>query len=137
MTEGTRRAVAYVAGCLRNGREGMGLLDLGTGRHFSFEGRVGPQVAVYDHSRSCLVGGVPSALYDAGTRHYVNLEMSGDSFTGFDHAGNHHFGGRVSGEEVWIYDCEVERRFSYRLGFAGDSGDTAEPAEVAGSAPAV
>jgi hypothetical protein len=123
MNDGTRRAVAYIAGRLHDEREASAVLDLATGRHAWFEGTVGPKVAVYDHSRNALVGGVPTALYDAGTHHYVNLEMSGDSFTGFDHASNHHFGGRVVGGRVWIFDCEPERRYSYELVVApGESG---------------
>jgi hypothetical protein len=115
MNEGTRRAVAYIAGRLCTGTEANALFDPASGHHASFEGEVGERIAVYDHSRACLIGGVPSAIHDAGTGRYVNLEISRGSFTGYDHASNHHFGGRAAGDEVWIFDCELKRRFAYAL----------------------
>jgi hypothetical protein len=115
MNDGTRHAVAYIAGRLCTGVDADAVVDLVTGHHTEFEGKVGKQVAIYDHSRNCLVGGALGALYDAGNHQHINLEISGESFTGFDHASNHHFGGRAVDGEVWIFDCELERRFSYAL----------------------
>lgn len=115
MNDGSRRAIAYVAGRLCTGRDAPGLFDPVAGRHIEFDGEVEPQVAVYDHSRNCLIGGTPRAVFDAGTRHYVNLVISGDSFTGFDHASEHHFGGRTDGGDIWMFDCEHDRRFNYVL----------------------
>jgi hypothetical protein len=115
MNPQARRAIAYIAGRACIGSDADGILDLETGEHALLEGRLDTEVAVYDHSRNCLVGGSTSELHDGGTQAWVNLEISGGSFSGFDHASNHPFGGRAEGEDVWIFDCEVERRFSYVL----------------------
>ena len=121
MNPGTRRAIAYIAGRACAASEADGVLDLETGEHVSFDGRVGDEVAVYDHSRNCLVGGPPSELLDGGTHTWINLELSEGSFTGFDHESNHHFGGRAVGQDVWIFDCEADREFSYALSGMRDS----------------
>jgi len=115
MNPGTRRAIAYIAGRACAGSEADGVLDLETGEHVMFEGRIGDEVAVYDHSRNCLVGGPPSQLLDGGTQTWINLELSDASFNGFDHESNQHFGGRAVGHDVWIFDCDAGRRFSYAL----------------------
>ncbi len=123
MNQGTRRAVAYIAGRLCTGSAATAVFDPGTGHHVSFAGEVRPRIAVYDHSRNCLIGGAPSAIHDAGTGSYLNLEISEGSFSGFDHASNHRFGGRVDGDDVWIFDCELERRFGYTLVQAANAED--------------
>ena len=120
MNPGTRRAIAYIAGRMCGASEADGVLDLETGEHVILEGRVGDEVAVYDHSRNCLVGGPPSELHDGGTQTWINLEFSDGHFTGFDHESNHHFGGRAVGQDVWIFDCEADREFSYALSGMGD-----------------
>ncbi len=115
MTEGARRAIAYVAGRLITGEEATGVFDPVAGRHIPFEGDVQPQVALYDYERHCRIGGGAPDLYDGGSGAHINLVMDGTSFRGFDHAKGHHFGGRTDGTEVSIFDCEDERRHLYAL----------------------
>lgn len=149
MNPGTRRAIAYIAGraCASAEAENQqrerdfgadetegwtsavaadpeGILDLETGEHVTFEGRVDEEVAVYDHARNCLIGGPPSELHDGGTQAWINLRLWGNSFTGFDHESNHPFGGHVAGREVHLFDCEAERGFTYVV-----SGPSAQDAE--------
>jgi hypothetical protein len=129
MDPGARRAIAYIAGRLCTGSDAGGVLDLETGKHAEYEGRVDDEIAVYDHSRNCLVGGQLPELFDGGTHAAINLELSDDSFTGFDHDSNHYFGGRAipygaETHEVWIFDCAAGRRSSYVL---------ADPAGTQGS----
>ena len=126
MDPGARRAIAYIAGRICTGSDAAGVLDLETGEHAEFEGRMDDEIALYDHSRHCLVGGQLPELFDGGTHASINLEFSDDSFSGFDHASNHYFGGRTvaygeDAHEVWIFDCDEECRSSYVL---------ADPAET-------
>lgn len=122
---GTRRAIAYVAGRVCTGSDARGILDLETGEHASFEGTVGEEIALYDHSRNCHVGGTASQLFDGGDRQWINLVTSEDFFTGFDHESNHHFGGRARGQDVWVFDGDAGRRFSYVL--ADPTGSSMRP----------
>jgi hypothetical protein len=115
MDPGTRRAIAYIAGCSCAGAEADGILDLETGEHAEIEGRVGDEIAVYDHSRNCLVGGPVSQLFDGGTQNWVNLRISGEAFSGFEHKTNHYFGGRSAGHDVWLFDSGADRWFEYSL----------------------
>ena len=100
MTDGTRRAIAYITGRLIAKPNATAVFDYGGHGFTSFSGDVdADRVNVYDYERGCFVSGDSRnrgfSLYDYGTSGHTDLMMKGESFEGYDYHSGAHFSGEV------------------------------------------
>jgi hypothetical protein len=78
MNDATRRAVAYVVGCLISGSSSRSVYDYGDSRYHNFSGDVSETgVSVYDYTRSKHMSGSAESLYDYATGRHISLMSTG------------------------------------------------------------
>jgi hypothetical protein len=112
----TRRAVAYIVGRLVSEKDSDSVYDHEADELFSFGGKISSTaVDVYDYERRCAVGGSLHALYHAGNRKQVRLEIMGHEFSGYDDDTGKPYSGIVKSGLVTIYDPEVKKHFHYSV----------------------
>lgn len=109
MTNELRRGVAYIAARMHTGDTSTSVYDYDAGSHFWFSGQVSAhKVDVYDHDRSCHLGGTPKSLYDYGTSSFFDLEHAGgNKYNGYDYESASFFEVTVdSRSSITVYDYD-------------------------------
>jgi hypothetical protein len=107
MTDQQRVCIAYIAGRLVSGRPSTNVYDHAAQRYFSFSGTFsGTDVQIYDHTRRSHISGnlKSGTLYDHEAQTHLQLQITGNDFTGYDHASGTHFSGQVRGSAIQLYD---------------------------------
>ncbi len=120
MNERTRRAVAYIAGCVSSGRSSSAIYDCSCSRVFGFSGKVTEsKVAAYDYSEQCHIGGSGRdgtfSLFHYGDQSQISLRVEGRKFRGFDYGSGGQFSGTVSGRTVSVFDSLNGSLFTYNV----------------------
>jgi len=115
MQNSKRRAVAYIVGRYISKRDSGAIYDYNAGTHFSFSGSIDSSVNVYDYSRSNYLSGDISSLYDYSTGQYINVNVTGYSFSGYDYETGSYFNGTVNDGSINIYDYQEGRYFDYSI----------------------
>ena len=118
MTPRVRAMVVYVASRLISQAESSFVFDFSGPGHRSMGGTVNEQcVNVYDYSENCQLTGHNSAgvfqLFHHQEKVHVSLQISGESFHGFDHGAGSRFGGIVNGAKISVYDEGAHRQYAY------------------------
>ena len=67
----------------------------------------------FDHEASVRVAGSGAKLYHYGLWSYIELDINGEKFSGFDHGSKTHFEGVIKGEIAQLYDHAEKRYFDY------------------------
>jgi hypothetical protein len=115
MKDSVRRAIAYIAGSAIAQKKSGSVYDYSARRYVSIDGDVGQRVNVFDYDERCYIDGDLRSLYHYGTRRYLDLSISGRSFSGYDYDTRKHFEGTVSGSSISLYDYEHSKHFDYSL----------------------
>jgi hypothetical protein len=116
MSPGTRACIAYVAGRVVSGAAQSYVYDHAVAKRLNVGGTInGPRVGLYDYERGCNFHGQLPHLHDDGTGARVVLEISGNRFSGHDHASGHSFSGKVDGASISFTDHVAGQSFSYSL----------------------
>lgn len=115
-----RACVAYIAGRLISGWQTEKIFDFSNGKQHIFGGSVTPQrVHVYDYDRHCYFGGDFNGtiypLWHHKDRHYIDLQISGESFSGFDHAKGKVFQGKFTAGKIQLCDYQTNSFFHYSM----------------------
>jgi hypothetical protein len=111
MKEEIRRAVAHAVVANSGGTPQTFIYRWSERRHTPFDG-AGP--GGFDHAAGAHVEETELGLFhhlDGGC--HVKLEVTPNSFKGFDYASNGAFWGTVSGSDVQLYDKELDKFFRY------------------------
>lgn len=105
MKDHVRAVIAAIAIAHVTKRSVSSVYDYGASKYRSIDAKVqGSSVSAYDYDAGCSVDGSLPSLYHYGDSHYVDLTISGQSFSGYDYGSSSHFEGTVSGSEAQIYD---------------------------------
>jgi hypothetical protein len=121
MKANVRACTAFVAGCLISERRPLKIYDYAQSRtiHFSAIMIERSQVNVYVHDDNCHFSGTGSgnrfSLYHHGQRHYVALQLMGNSFAGYDSGTGSNFAGTVTGSTINVVDFGAGDYFKYSL----------------------
>lgn len=116
MNAHVRRAVAYIAGRLVSGSDSGAVYDYSEGRYVNIGGQVTARnVNVYDYEQRCYVAGTPNSLYHYGDGQFIQIDVNGPQFTGFDYGSGQHFSGSVQTRSVNLYDYEQGSYFNYSI----------------------
>lgn len=131
MTDPKRRAVAYVAGRLKNRNPIARESKVGTQvsmvydqngspvTNHRYAGRVSFQyVKVFDYDRDAYLveaeaSGGHLRLFDHASSSNIELDWTLNQFNGFDHETSTHFSGRIQNRSVLIYDNEHDASYRY------------------------
>ncbi len=121
MKDVTRRAVAFIAGCLISGEKASAIYDYSAAKYFNFSGKVSEKdISLYDHELNCNIiagfGTVNSySLYHYGTKKHIALEIKQANFTGYDYDSGKHFQGSVANTAINIYDYETGQYYNFSI----------------------
>ncbi|MBB6239655.1 hypothetical protein HDC90_004313 [Pedobacter sp. AK013] len=115
MQASKRRAVAYITGRFILHRDSTAIFDYSTSGYFNFSGSVDNSVNVYDNSRSNYLSGDISSLYDYATGQYININVTGTTFSGYDYETGSYFNGTVTDGSINIYDYQDGKYYNYSI----------------------
>src|SRR5512136_618037 len=98
-----RPTIAYIAGRIITGLDTSSIYDHLQSKSISFEGTITPSfVNIFNNDRGCYTAGPREEnildLYDFGHLHLVDLQIEGNTFTGWDDLTSSHYSGEVNGE---------------------------------------
>jgi len=104
-----RTTIAFIAGRMISGGQRSSLYDHQQGKSVHFETTLSPNyIKVFDLDRGCYTAGPMEGnvldLYDFGHQHLIDLQISGNTFRGWDDLASCHFSGEVSGDDVSFHD---------------------------------
>jgi len=117
-----RRAVAFIAAGLELTDVGRSIVDLTSNQVCSFEGDLSPKrVAISNAEDGNYFTGASTngvlSIFDHERRRFFTFERDGKQFWGFDYGSSSYYAGSLEGHLVQIADEQVDRVFSYSLGF--------------------
>lgn len=120
MRDDLRARVAYVAARLITRADAQEISDHSRTLVLRIEGLVSDDtIDVYDFNRSCRLSGERTdegfTLYDHNDDAYVDLNLDGDEFEGFDYATGTRYTGEVRAEGIRIFDYGEFTDFEYSL----------------------
>lgn len=115
MNSESRACVAYIAASLCGARSSF-VYDYSQAKYKNISGHAqSNNVSIYDHDRNCYISGLPTNLYDYGSKSYIQLNMNTSQFNGYDFATSNHFSGSVNGNVVSIYDYGSSSHYNYSV----------------------
>ena len=102
MKDYAMRAMIYIAGRLLLGINSAEVYDYNSGLYYKFSGDVTPtKISIYDYEQRCHISGSAKegiySLYHYGHKKPISLEITADSFHGYDYDSAKYFSGAVSG----------------------------------------
>jgi len=120
MRDELRARIAYVAARLIVNTSAKEIQDHARTLVVHIEGLVSPStIDVFDFSSSCRLSGEQSedgfSLFDYDANQYVDLNLDGDDFEGFDYATGTRYTGEVRSRKVRIFDDGEFTGFEYSL----------------------
>lgn len=115
MNDATRRAVAYIVGCLNQKNHNTYVYDNTNNKHYNF---MFTGSSVYDYSTSKYLMITRSSnnsynIYSYLNNNYVMLNFQNNNFNGYDYNSGRHFNGYISGRNIHIYDFEYSKFYNY------------------------
>jgi hypothetical protein len=116
-----RAVTAFVAGCSILEVRALKVFDYSQSKHIHFSPIVidRTQVSVYLHDGNCHFSGTSSgdrfSLFHNGQLHFVDLQLTGNSFIGYDYGSKSHFSGAVNGSIISIVDFGAGDYFRYSI----------------------
>lgn len=113
-----RTTIAFIAGRVITGVERSSIYDPLQGKSVHFETTLSPNyIKVFSLDRGCYTAGPMEAnvfdLYDFGHQHLIDLQISGNTFKGWDDLASCHFSGEVNGEDVSFCDEGEAKTFLF------------------------
>jgi hypothetical protein len=84
MTPEARRAVAFIAGQLINGKR-RAIYDYDKGGYVHFSGSADSNVRLYNHQAGAHIIGPTKQFYHHGLTAHISLDVSGKNFKGYDY----------------------------------------------------
>lgn len=112
----TRRAIAYIIGCLISGKKSTAVYDYASSQHYSFSLNISESgVSAFDYSERCYVSGGFSSLYHYGNRQYISIQINDNQLNGYDYDERCHFSGTVNNSNVSLYDYGVSTYFNFSV----------------------
>lgn len=120
MRDDLRARIAYVAARLVGSTDAKEIADHARTVVVHIEGLVSAStIDVYDFSGSCRLSGEKSedgfTLFDHSADQYVDLNLDGEEFEGFDYATGTRYQGEVQAGSVRIFDYGEFSDFEYSL----------------------
>lgn len=120
MRDELRARVAYVAARLIVQSNAKEIQDHARTTAVHIEGLVSPDtIDVFDFSSSCRLSGEQTedgySLFDYDGNQYVDLNLDGEDFEGFDYATGTRYTGEVRAHTVRIFDYGEFTGFEYSL----------------------
>lgn len=120
MRDELRARIAYVAARLIVDSTAKEIQDHARTTMVHIEGLVSQgSVDIFDFSSSCRLAGEQSedgySLFDYDANQYVDLNLDGDDFEGFDYATGTRYTGEVRAQSVRIFDYGEFTDFEYSL----------------------
>jgi len=110
----TRRAIAYIVGCLISRKKSGAIYDYASSQHYSFSLDLSVSgVSAYDYSERCYISGGLTSLYHYGNRQYISIQINGNQFSGYDYDECCHFSGTVNNSSISLYDYGVSSYFNF------------------------
>ena len=120
MRDELRARIAYVAARLIVDSNAKEIQDHARTTVVHIEGLVSQgSVDIFDFSSSCRLAGEQTeegySLFDYDANQYVDLNLDGDDFEGFDYATGTRYTGEVRAQTVRIFDYGEFTDFEYSL----------------------
>lgn len=121
MIKEQRPIIAAIAGILISNKNASSVYSYEISKYINLSGTADKKaVNIYDHDRRCYVSGKAKresiyALYDYGTRKYVELKIKNNKFDGYDYNTGKYFSGTVSGTSISFYDYEQGKYYNYSI----------------------
>jgi hypothetical protein len=110
MKEQIRRAVAFAVLAFEGESIERTLYSYAENRRSKMSGK---RHDFFDHDAGVRIAGKDTKLYHYGEWSYIELDVSGSKFAGFDHGSKTHFAGVIKGQLVQLYDHGEKRYFDY------------------------
>jgi hypothetical protein len=113
-----RPTIAYIAGRIITGLDTSSIYDHLQSKSVSFEGTITPSfVNIFSIDRGCYTAGPREEnicdLYDFGYLHLIDLQIDGNTFTGWDDLTPGRFSGEVNGDDISFYDGGESKTFYF------------------------
>jgi hypothetical protein len=113
-----RPTIAYIAGRIITGLDTSSIYDHLQSKSVSFEGTITPSfVNIFSNDRGCYTAGPREEnildLYDFGYLHLIDLQIDGNTFTGWDDLTPGRFSGEVNGDDISFYDGGESKTFYF------------------------
>jgi len=118
MQPNLRTTIAFIAGRIITGRNTLSIYDHLQSKSVSFEGTISPSfVNIFNTDRGCYTAGPREEnicdLYDFGYLHLIDLQIDGNTFTGWDDLTPGRFSGEVNGDDISFYDGGESKTFYF------------------------
>jgi len=112
-----RYIIAFLAASLKDGRTFTHVYDHDARREVAVGGIVRPgQVEVVEAATGARIAGEPKALYHYGSKSYLQLQMEGAGFSGYDYASKTHYRGLFQqGGVVHLFDHQSGRYHAFHV----------------------
>ena len=113
-----RPTIAYIAGRIITGLDTSSIYDHLQSKSVSFEGTISPSfINIFSNDRGCYTAGPREEnildLYDFGYLHLIDLQIDGNTFTGWDDLTPGRFSGEVNGDDISFYDDGESKTFYF------------------------
>ena len=113
-----RPTIAYIAGRIITGLDTSSIYDHLQSKSVSFEGTISPSfINIFSNDRGCYTAGPREEnildLYDFGYLHLIDLQIDGNTFTGWDDLTPGGFSGEVNGDDISFYDDGESKTFYF------------------------
>lgn len=113
-----RTTIAFIAGRMITGVERSSIYDPLQDKSVHFETTLSPNyIKVFNLDRGCYTAGPMEGnvfdLYDFGHQHLVDLQISGNTFQGWDDLASCRFSGEVNGDDVSFHDEGEAKTFRF------------------------
>ena len=95
MKPNSRACIAYIAGCLIVKKKSSAVYDYYQSKYISISGNMDRKtVDVFDYDQGCYLSGEGNngsySLFHYGDGNYIDLEISGNNFEGYDYETKSH-----------------------------------------------
>jgi len=112
----TRRAIAYIIGCLISRKKSSAIYDYASSQYYSFSFHSSDSgISAYDYSERCYISGGFTSIYHYGNRQYISIQIDSNHFTGYDYDERCYFSGTIDGSNISLYDYGVASYFNFSI----------------------
>lgn len=110
MKEEIRRAISFMVASQVTEKNISSIYSYSESRYTSFSGN---HKQSYDYGVRAYITSTSCGLYHYGFRHYIQLKVRQNKFSGYDYGSGAHFQGEVRSGSISLYDYGERKHFSY------------------------